>query len=125
MVAARMAITPLALEKKLSPLAVKQFRSFASRQCMGVWVLDLQLALNQPSQNHPFSRAFCSFYVVNSIEPPPQNNHDGRPKRRRLADPSPGDTPSICPYISSFNQPPLTPPDMVNWPRTVHLVEMQ
>jgi hypothetical protein len=62
MAAARIAITPSALEKKLSPFAIKQFRLFASRQCVGVWVLHLQLALNQPSQHHPFSRAFRSFY---------------------------------------------------------------
>jgi hypothetical protein len=45
MAATRMAITPSALEKKLSPLATKQFMSFASRQYKGVWVLHLQLAL--------------------------------------------------------------------------------
>jgi hypothetical protein len=74
---------------------------------MGVWVLHLQLALNQPSQQHPFSRAFCSFYVMNPIEPTPQNNHDGRPKRRHLVGPSPGDTPAIDRYVSSFNRSPV------------------
>jgi hypothetical protein len=74
---------------------------------MGVWVLHLQLALNQPSQHHPFSRAFCSFYVMNPIEPTPQNNHDGRPKCRRLVGPFPGDTPAIDRYVSSFNQSPV------------------
>jgi hypothetical protein len=103
MVAARIAIIPSALEKKLSPLAIKQFRSFASRQYMGVLMLHLQLALNQPSQHHPFSRAFCSFYVMNPIEPMPQNNLDGHPKQRRLLGPSPGDTPAIDRYVSSFN----------------------
>jgi hypothetical protein len=73
---------------------------------MGVWVLHLQLALNQPSQQHPFSRAFCSFYVMNPIEPTPQNNHDGRPKRR-LVGPSPGDTPAIDRYVSTFNRSPV------------------
>jgi hypothetical protein len=107
MAAARIAITPSALEKKLSPPAIKQFRSFASRQCMGVWMLHLQLELNQPSQHHPFSRAFCSFYVMNPIEPTPQNNHDGRRKRRRLIGPSPGDTPAIDLYVSLFNRSPV------------------
>ena len=73
---------------------------------MGVWVLDLQLALNQPSHLHPFSRAFCSFYVMNPIEQTPQNNHDGRPKRRRLVGPFPGDTPAINRYIATFNRSP-------------------
>jgi hypothetical protein len=95
-----MAITPSALEKKLSPLAIKQFRSFASRQCTGVWVLHLQLALNQRSQHHPFSRDFCSFYMMNPIEQTPQTNHDGRPKRR-------GDTPALDRYASTFNQSPV------------------
>jgi hypothetical protein len=36
---------------------------------MGVWVvLHLQMALNQPSQPHPFSHTFCSFYVMIPIE---------------------------------------------------------
>jgi hypothetical protein len=62
---------------------------------MGVWVLHLQLTLNQHSQHHPFSRAFCSFYVMNPTEQTPQNNHDGHPKLRRLVGPTPGDTPAI------------------------------
>jgi hypothetical protein len=74
---------------------------------MGVWVLHLQLALNRPSQHHPFSRAFGSFYVMNPIEQTPQNNHDGRPKRRRLDGPSPGDTPAINRYVSMFNRSPV------------------
>jgi hypothetical protein len=52
-------------------------------------------ALNRPSQHHPFSRAFGSFYAMNQTEQTPQNNHDGRPKRRRLVGPTPGDTPAI------------------------------
>jgi hypothetical protein len=69
--------------------------------------LHLQLALNRPSQHHPFSRAFCSFYVMNLIEQTPQNNHDGRPKRRRLDGPSPGDTPAINRYVLTFNRSPV------------------
>jgi hypothetical protein len=45
--------------------------------------------------------------VTNPIEPTPQNNHDGRPKRRRLIGPSPGDTPAIDRYVSSFNRSPV------------------
>jgi hypothetical protein len=67
----------------------------------------LQLALNQPSQHHPFSRAFCSFYEMNPTEQRPQNNHDGRPKRRHLDGPSPGDTPAINQYVSTFNRSPV------------------
>jgi hypothetical protein len=44
---------------------------------------------------------------MNPIEPTPQNNHDGRPKRRRLVGPSPGDTPAIDRYISTFNRSPV------------------
>jgi hypothetical protein len=48
---------PPALEKKLSPCSLKQFRAFAFGQCIGVWALHLQQALNRPSQHHPFSRS--------------------------------------------------------------------
>jgi hypothetical protein len=95
MAAAIIAITPSALEKKFSPCSLKQFRAFALGQCIGVWVLHLQLALNRPSHNHSFSRAFGSFHAMNPTEQTPQNNHDGRPKRRRLDGPSPGDNPTI------------------------------
>jgi hypothetical protein len=74
---------------------------------MGVWVLHLQLALNQPSQHHPFSRAFCSFYVMKPIEQTPQTDHDGRPKRRRLVGPPPGNTPALDRYVSTFNRSPV------------------
>jgi hypothetical protein len=59
MAAARIAITPSSLDKKLSPFPISQFDPKGLGQCIIVWVLHLQLALNQPSQNHPFSRAFC------------------------------------------------------------------
>jgi hypothetical protein len=105
MAAAIIAITPSALDKKLSPSPISQFDPLGSGQCIIVWVLHLQLALDQPPQHHPFSRAFCSFYVVNSIQPPPQNNHDGRPKRRRrLNSSSPTNTPAIDRFIPSCNR---------------------
>jgi hypothetical protein len=66
--------------------------------------LHLQLVLNQPSQHPPFSRAFCSFYVMNPIESTPENNHDDRPKHRRLHGPSPGNTPAIDRCVSLFNR---------------------
>jgi hypothetical protein len=44
---------------------------------------------------------------MNPTEQTPQNNHDdGRPKRRRLDGPSPGDTPAINRYIATFNRSP-------------------
>jgi hypothetical protein len=84
----------------------------------------LQLALNQPSQHHPFSRAFCSFYVMNPIEPTPRNNHDGRPKCRRLIGPSPSDTPAIDRYVSSFNRSPVAASIPNQPPRIVRLLTM-
>jgi hypothetical protein len=107
MAAAIIAITPSALEKKLSPCSLKQFRAFALGQYIGVWVLHLQQALNRPSHHHSFSRAFGSFHAMNPTEQTPQNNHDGRLKRRRLDDPSPGDAPAIINrYVSTFNRSP-------------------
>jgi hypothetical protein len=73
-------------------------------------VLHLQLALDQPSQNNPFSRGFGSFFTMDPIEQTPQNNHDGRPKRRRLDGPSPGDTPALSRCVSSFNRAPIDAP---------------
>jgi hypothetical protein len=107
MAAAIIAITPSALEKKLSPFRLKLYRAFASRQYMGVLCLPLWQALNLPSQHHPFSRAFCSFCMMDPIEPRPQNNHDGHPKRRRRNAPSPGDTPAINRIVPSFNHSPV------------------
>jgi hypothetical protein len=72
----------------------------------GVWVLHLQQALNRPSHHHSFSRAFGSFHAMNPTEQTPQNNHDGHSKRRRLDGPSPGDTPAINRYVSTFNRSP-------------------
>jgi hypothetical protein len=93
MAAAIIAITPSALDKKLSPSpSILQFDPLGSGQCIIVWVLRLQLVLDQPSQNHPFSRGFGSFFMMDPIEQTPQNNHDGHPKRGRLDGPSPGDT---------------------------------
>jgi hypothetical protein len=45
--------------------------------------------------------------MMNPIDETPLFDHDGRSKRRRLSGPSPGDTPSISQYISSFNQSPI------------------
>ena len=71
--------------------------------CLGVALAaGAESALTTP----PFSRAFCSFYVMNPIEPTPQNNHGGRPKRRRLVGTSPGDTPAIDRYVATFNRSP-------------------
>jgi hypothetical protein len=44
---------------------------------------------------------------MNPIEQTPQNNHDGRPKRRRLNGPSPGNTPAINRYVLTFNRSPV------------------
>jgi hypothetical protein len=44
---------------------------------------------------------------MNPIEQTPQTDHDGRPKRRRLDGPSPGDTPTLDRYVSTFNQSPV------------------
>jgi hypothetical protein len=46
MVAAIIAITPLALDKKLSPSPISQFDPIGSGQFITVWVLHLQLALD-------------------------------------------------------------------------------
>jgi hypothetical protein len=102
MTAAIIAISPSALEKKLSPFRLKLYRAFSSRQHMGVLCLPLWQALNLPSQHHPFSRGFCSFCMIDPIQPTPRNNHDGRHKRRRLDAPSPGDTPAINRIVPSF-----------------------
>jgi hypothetical protein len=45
--------------------------------------------------------------MMDQIEPRPQNNHDGHPKRRRLNAPSPGDTPAINRIVPSFNHSPV------------------
>jgi hypothetical protein len=47
---------------------------------------------------------------MNPIEQTPQNNHDGRPKRRRLDVPTPGDTPALSRYVSAFNRSPIDAP---------------
>jgi hypothetical protein len=121
MAAARIAITPSALEKKLSPLAIKQFRSFASRQCVGVWVLHLQLALNQPSQHHPFSRAFRSFYVMNPMNQRLKTTTTAAPNAAVSLALLPAiHPPSIDTCLRSID-PPLPPPFPGNQLRIDHL----
>jgi hypothetical protein len=44
--------------------------------------------------------------MMDPIQPTPGNNHDGRPKRRRLDAPSSGDTPAINHIVPSFNRSP-------------------
>jgi hypothetical protein len=50
---------------------------------------------------------FAPFYVINPIEPMPQNNHDGRSKRRRLNSSSPNNTLAIDRFIPSCSRSPI------------------
>jgi hypothetical protein len=68
--------------------------------CLGVALAaGVELALTTPP-------IFTWFWLIShdeSHDETPSFDHDGRPKRCRLSGPSPGDTPSISQYISSFN----------------------
>jgi hypothetical protein len=63
MAAAIIAITPSALDKKLSPspIPISQFDPLGSGQCIIVWVLHLQLVLDQPSQTTHFHVILAHF----------------------------------------------------------------
>jgi hypothetical protein len=54
---------------------------------------------------------FTCFLLIlrdeSNCEQTPQTDHDGRPKRRRLVGPSPGDTPALDRYVSTFNRSPV------------------